>query len=33
MRIVINGVGIAGPTLAFWLRKAGHEVLLAAKKQ
>ncbi len=28
MRIVINGVGIAGPTLAFWLRKAGHEVLL-----
>jgi 2-polyprenyl-6-methoxyphenol hydroxylase-like FAD-dependent oxidoreductase len=28
MRIVINGVGIAGPTLAFWLRKAGHELLL-----
>ncbi len=28
MRIVINGVGIAGPTLAYWLRKAGHEVLL-----
>lgn len=28
MKIVINGVGIAGPTLAFWLRKAGHEVLL-----
>lgn len=28
MRIVINGMGIAGPTLAFWLRKAGHDVLL-----
>jgi 2-polyprenyl-6-methoxyphenol hydroxylase-like FAD-dependent oxidoreductase len=28
MRIVINGVGIAGPTLAYWLRKAGHDVLL-----
>jgi 2-polyprenyl-6-methoxyphenol hydroxylase-like FAD-dependent oxidoreductase len=27
-RIIINGVGIAGPTLAYWLRKAGHEVLL-----
>jgi 2-polyprenyl-6-methoxyphenol hydroxylase-like FAD-dependent oxidoreductase len=28
MRIVINGAGIAGPTLAFWLKKAGHELLL-----
>lgn len=28
MRIIINGVGIAGPTLAYWLRKGGHEVLL-----
>jgi 2-polyprenyl-6-methoxyphenol hydroxylase-like FAD-dependent oxidoreductase len=28
MRIVINGVGIAGSTLAYWLRKAGYEVLL-----
>lgn len=28
MQIVINGVGIAGPTLAYWLQKAGHEVLL-----
>jgi len=28
MRIVINGVGIAGPTLAYWLRQSGHEVLL-----
>jgi 2-polyprenyl-6-methoxyphenol hydroxylase-like FAD-dependent oxidoreductase len=28
MRVVINGAGIAGPTLAYWLRQAGHEVLL-----
>jgi 2-polyprenyl-6-methoxyphenol hydroxylase-like FAD-dependent oxidoreductase len=28
MRIIINGVGIAGPTLAYWLRRAGQEVLL-----
>jgi 2-polyprenyl-6-methoxyphenol hydroxylase-like FAD-dependent oxidoreductase len=28
MRIIINGAGIAGPTLAYWLRKAGHEVLV-----
>jgi 2-polyprenyl-6-methoxyphenol hydroxylase-like FAD-dependent oxidoreductase len=28
MRIAINGVGIAGPALAYWLRKSGHEVLL-----
>jgi 2-polyprenyl-6-methoxyphenol hydroxylase-like FAD-dependent oxidoreductase len=28
IRIIVNGVGIAGPTLAYWLRKAGHEVLL-----
>jgi 2-polyprenyl-6-methoxyphenol hydroxylase-like FAD-dependent oxidoreductase len=28
MRVIINGVGIAGPTLAYWLRKAGHDVLL-----
>jgi 2-polyprenyl-6-methoxyphenol hydroxylase-like FAD-dependent oxidoreductase len=28
MRIVINGAGIAGPTLAYWLAHAGHEVLL-----
>src|SRR6218665_1752394 len=28
MRIIINGTGIAGPTLAYWLRQAGHEVLL-----
>ncbi|MGA9343328.1 MAG: FAD-binding domain [Rhodanobacteraceae bacterium] len=28
MRIVINGAGIAGTTLAWWLRKSGHDVLL-----
>ena len=26
--MIVNGVGIAGPTLAYWLRKAGHEVML-----
>ncbi len=28
MRIAINGIGIAGPTLAYWLRESGHEVVL-----
>ena len=28
MRVAINGAGIAGPTLAYWLREAGHDVLL-----
>ncbi len=28
MRIAINGAGIAGPALAYWLRRSGHEVLL-----
>ncbi|HEX5545228.1 MAG TPA: hypothetical protein VFX10_06990 [Nitrospira sp.] len=28
MKIVINGCGIAGPTLAYWLSKAGHLVSL-----
>lgn len=28
MRIAINGAGIAGPTLAYWLQESGHEVLL-----
>lgn len=31
MRIAISGVGIAGPTLAYWLRKSGHEVVLIEK--
>jgi 2-polyprenyl-6-methoxyphenol hydroxylase-like FAD-dependent oxidoreductase len=28
VKVIINGTGIAGPTLAYWLRRAGHEVLL-----
>ncbi|HEX5130891.1 MAG TPA: FAD-binding domain [Candidatus Krumholzibacteria bacterium] len=28
MKIAINGAGIAGPALAYWLRRSGHEVLL-----
>jgi 2-polyprenyl-6-methoxyphenol hydroxylase-like FAD-dependent oxidoreductase len=28
MRVIINGAGVAGPTLAYWLRKGGHDVLL-----
>jgi 2-polyprenyl-6-methoxyphenol hydroxylase-like FAD-dependent oxidoreductase len=28
MKVIINGVGIAGPTLAYWLQRSGHEVLL-----
>ncbi len=28
MRVVINGAGIAGTTLAYWLCEFGHEVLL-----
>jgi 2-polyprenyl-6-methoxyphenol hydroxylase-like FAD-dependent oxidoreductase len=28
MKIAINGAGIAGPTLAFWLARAGHEVVI-----
>lgn len=28
MKIAINGAGIAGPTLAYWLRQSNHEVLL-----
>ncbi len=31
MRIVINGIGIAGPTLAYWLLKTGHDVVLVEK--
>src|SRR5204862_6222266 len=25
MRVAINGMGIAGPTLAYWLRRSGHD--------
>lgn len=28
MRILIVGAGIAGPTLAYWLQKSGHEVTI-----
>jgi 2-polyprenyl-6-methoxyphenol hydroxylase-like FAD-dependent oxidoreductase len=28
MRIAINGIGIAGPALAYWLLEGGHDVLL-----
>ena len=28
MKIVINGIGVAGPALAYWLMKSGHKVLL-----
>jgi len=28
VKIIINGAGIAGPTLAYWLERGGHEVLL-----
>lgn len=31
MRIVINGAGIAGTALAFWLGRAGHDVLLVER--
>jgi 2-polyprenyl-6-methoxyphenol hydroxylase-like FAD-dependent oxidoreductase len=31
MRIAINGTGVAGPTLAYWLRKAGYEPVLFEK--
>lgn len=28
MKIAINGCGVAGPALAFWLLKAGHQPVL-----
>ena len=31
MRVVINGAGIAGPALAYWLERSGHEVVLVEK--
>jgi 2-polyprenyl-6-methoxyphenol hydroxylase-like FAD-dependent oxidoreductase len=31
MKIAINGAGIAGTALAFWLAKLGHEVLLVER--
>jgi 2-polyprenyl-6-methoxyphenol hydroxylase-like FAD-dependent oxidoreductase len=31
MRIAINGIGVAGPTLAYWLRLYGHKPVLFEK--
>lgn len=31
MKIVINGAGVGGPTLAWWLLEAGHEVTLVER--
>jgi 2-polyprenyl-6-methoxyphenol hydroxylase-like FAD-dependent oxidoreductase len=31
MKILINGMGIAGPTLAWWLRRSGHDVTLVER--
>ena len=31
MRIAINGIGVAGPTLTYWLRRSGHEPVLFEK--
>ena len=28
LRVIINGIGVAGPTLAYWLTEFGHEVVL-----
>ena len=28
MKVAINGIGVAGPTLAYWLRESGHEPVL-----
>jgi 2-polyprenyl-6-methoxyphenol hydroxylase-like FAD-dependent oxidoreductase len=28
VRVAINGAGVAGPTLAYWLRRSGHEPVL-----
>jgi len=31
MRIAINGMGVAGPTLAYWLHRFGHQPVLIEK--
>ncbi len=33
MKIGINGIGIGGPTLAYWLKKYGHEPVLFEKAE
>jgi 2-polyprenyl-6-methoxyphenol hydroxylase-like FAD-dependent oxidoreductase len=31
MKVAINGTGVGGPTLAYWLRRTGHEPVLFEK--
>lgn len=31
MRVAINGIGVAGPTLAYWLRQYGHQPVMFEK--
>jgi 2-polyprenyl-6-methoxyphenol hydroxylase-like FAD-dependent oxidoreductase len=31
MKVLIVGAGIAGPTLAYWLLRAGHEATLVER--
>ncbi|WP_165063745.1 FAD-binding domain [Paludisphaera rhizosphaerae] len=31
MKVAINGAGVAGPALAYWLHRGGHEVVLIEK--
>ncbi|HEY6223889.1 MAG TPA: FAD-binding domain [Gemmatimonadales bacterium] len=31
MKVAINGIGVAGPTLAYWLQQYGHEPVLFEK--
>ena len=33
VNIIINGLGVAGPALAYWLTKSGHDVLLVEQTQ
>jgi 2-polyprenyl-6-methoxyphenol hydroxylase-like FAD-dependent oxidoreductase len=28
VKVIINGIGVAGPALAYWLTKSGHDVVL-----
>jgi 2-polyprenyl-6-methoxyphenol hydroxylase-like FAD-dependent oxidoreductase len=31
MKIAINGAGVAGPALAYWLQRSGHKLTLIEK--
>ena len=33
MKIAINGAGVAGPALAYWLHRGGHEPILIERAQ